>query len=81
MLSLLALAIAPGAAITFYIYSQDKYDREPLKPLLISFVLGMIMPQRRPFFRVKLSHLLFLQFPGFNVWYYFLLGIYCCGWL
>ncbi len=39
---LIALALAPGLAITFYIYYQDKYDREPLKFLVISFLLGMI---------------------------------------
>lgn len=39
---LLALAIAPGIAIMFYIYSKDKYDREPLKNLVISFLLGIL---------------------------------------
>lgn len=37
---LLALALAPGLAIIFYIYFTDKYDREPLGNLLISFFLG-----------------------------------------
>ena len=41
MLSLLALAVAPGIAITFYIYWKDKYDREPLRNLIISFLLGI----------------------------------------
>lgn len=39
---LIALALAPGLAITFYIYYQDKYDREPLSHVLLSFLLGMI---------------------------------------
>jgi len=39
---LLALAIAPGIAICLFIYSRDKYEREPLRYLIISFVLGMI---------------------------------------
>jgi RsiW-degrading membrane proteinase PrsW (M82 family) len=39
---LLALALAPGLAIIFYIYLTDKYDREPLSNLLISFFLGAI---------------------------------------
>lgn len=39
---LLALALAPGFAIVFYIYCADKYDREPLKKLLISFILGAV---------------------------------------
>lgn len=42
VLSLLALAVAPGFAIVFYIYWKDKYDREPLKNLFICFFLGML---------------------------------------
>lgn len=42
VLSLLALAVAPGTAIVFYIYWKDRYDREPFKNLVICFVLGMI---------------------------------------
>ncbi len=39
---LFALAIAPGIAIAWYIYLKDKYDKEPKKFLIISFLLGMI---------------------------------------
>ena len=39
---LAALAIAPGLAIAFYIYERDKLDREPLRLLVISFVLGAL---------------------------------------
>jgi protease PrsW len=39
-LSLLSLALAPGAAIILYIYLKDKHEREPLSLLLISFVYG-----------------------------------------
>ncbi|THU39453.1 PrsW family intramembrane metalloprotease [Niastella caeni] len=74
MLSLLALAIAPGAAITLYIYSRDKYDREPLKPLLISFLLGMVATAPAILIQTSLKPVLFLQFPDFTVWYYFLLS-------
>lgn len=41
-LYLLALAIAPGIAICFYIYFKDKYEKEPIKLLVTSFVLGII---------------------------------------
>lgn len=41
-LSLLSLALAPGAAIILYIYLKDKHEREPLSLLLISFVFGAI---------------------------------------
>jgi protease PrsW len=40
---LLALALAPGFAIAFYIYCVDKYDREPLRKLLICFILGALV--------------------------------------
>lgn len=74
MLSLLALAIAPGAAITLYIYSRDKYDREPLKPLLISFLLGMVATAPAIYIQNSLRPVLYLQFPDFTIWYYFLLS-------
>ena len=38
---LLVLSVAPGLAIIWYIYMKDKYDREPRKYLIISFLLGM----------------------------------------
>ncbi|RAJ83435.1 RsiW-degrading membrane proteinase PrsW (M82 family) [Chitinophaga dinghuensis] len=38
---LLALAVAPGLAISMLIYALDKYDREPLGLLLKCFFLGM----------------------------------------
>lgn len=39
---LLALALAPAIAIIFYIYSKDKYEKEPFKNLAISFILGVL---------------------------------------
>ena len=41
-LSLLALAIAPGIAISLYIYFKDKHEKEPIKLLVISFILGIL---------------------------------------
>ena len=74
MLSLLALAIAPGAAITVYIYSRDKYDREPLKPLLISFLLGMVATAPAILIQTGLKPVLYLNFSGNPLWYYVLLS-------
>ncbi len=42
LLTLLALAIAPGVAISVYIFWKDKFDKEPKKLLLFAFVLGLI---------------------------------------
>lgn len=76
MLSLLALAIAPGAAITIYIYSRDKYDREPLKPLLISFFLGMVATAPAILIQTYLRHFLYLYLPGYTISYFFLLAFF-----
>ena len=40
--SLLALAIGPGLAIILYIYWRDQHDREPVRHLLVCFMLGVI---------------------------------------
>jgi RsiW-degrading membrane proteinase PrsW (M82 family) len=41
-MELLALALAPGIAIMWFIYSADKLEKEPLKALILSFLLGML---------------------------------------
>lgn len=74
MLSLLALAIAPGTAITLYIYLRDKYDREPLKPLLLSFVLGMAAIVPAFYLQGYLQPVLYKWFPGFTLTYFALLA-------
>jgi len=38
---LLALAVAPGIAISLFVYSLNKYGKESMKHLLLSFLLGM----------------------------------------
>jgi protease PrsW len=38
---LLALAVAPGIAISLFIYSKTKYRRESLRYLVVAFLLGM----------------------------------------
>jgi protease PrsW len=39
---LLLLAIAPGVAISFWIYHQDKYEKEPVDRLLLAFFWGCL---------------------------------------
>jgi protease PrsW len=39
---LLALAVAPGIAISLFIYSRTKYRRESLRYLVVAFLLGMV---------------------------------------
>lgn len=40
---LILLAVLPGLIISYLIYSQDKYDKEPKLVLLVCFVLGMLI--------------------------------------
>ncbi len=42
-LTLLGLAVAPGAAISLYVYFRDKYEKEPLALLLKSFFAGFFV--------------------------------------
>jgi RsiW-degrading membrane proteinase PrsW (M82 family) len=41
-MGLLALAIAPGIVICLFIYCKDKYNREPLGLMLLTFFMGML---------------------------------------
>jgi len=41
-MGLLALAIAPGIAICIFIYFKDKYNKEPLGLMLMSFLMGVL---------------------------------------
>ncbi|MEZ4827398.1 MAG: PrsW family glutamic-type intramembrane protease [Bacteroidia bacterium] len=42
-MELLALALAPVVFIFTYVYLRDEYEREPLKYLIISFLLGVMI--------------------------------------
>ena len=39
---LIALALAPVLAIMWFVYLKDKYEREPIRHILISFILGCL---------------------------------------
>lgn len=41
-MTLLALSLAPVIAIIFFVIAKDKYNKEPLKNLFISFILGVL---------------------------------------
>jgi RsiW-degrading membrane proteinase PrsW (M82 family) len=70
VLSLLALAVAPGCAIVFYIYWKDKYDKEPLKNLIICFVLGMLCIVPAIFIQTGIRPTLAQYFPNYTISYY-----------
>ena len=42
MIRLILLAIAPVIAIAFYVYIRDKYEKEPVRLLLIALFAGII---------------------------------------
>lgn len=42
LLTLLALALAPGAAIATYVYWRDEHEKEPLRLMRKSFLFGLI---------------------------------------
>jgi RsiW-degrading membrane proteinase PrsW (M82 family) len=42
-MNLFLLAVAPVLTIILYIYVQDKYEKEPVKLLLLSFLFGAII--------------------------------------
>jgi len=42
-MTLLALAIAPGLVICFYIFYKDMYNPEPIGKLLVTFILGALV--------------------------------------
>lgn len=40
--SLFALAVAPGIAIAVYVYFRDRYEKEPLRLLVLTYVAGFL---------------------------------------
>lgn len=41
-MELILLALAPAAAVIWYIYGRDKYEKEPVRLLALSFFLGIL---------------------------------------
>ena len=71
-MELLALALAPGIAIMWFIYSKDRYEREPLKALVNSFFLGMLGILPAILLQLGGIKLLKLIMPA-NGWTYYIL--------
>lgn len=69
-MELLALALAPGIAIMWFIYSKDRFDREPLKALVISFFLGMLATIPAIIFQLAGTFFLKKIMPA-NGWLYY----------
>jgi RsiW-degrading membrane proteinase PrsW (M82 family) len=54
-MGLLALAIAPGIVICLFIYFKDKYNREPLGLMVLSFIMGILSIVPAFFIQVALT--------------------------
>jgi protease PrsW len=70
VLSLLALAVAPGCAIIFYIYWKDRYDKEPFKNLLIGFFLGALAILPALLIQRELRPILQHYLPNYSISYF-----------
>ncbi len=71
-MELLALALAPGIAIVWFIYSMDQYDKEPLRALVKSFFLGVLATLPAGLLQLALNTgLLKMMSPG--GWTYYIL--------
>ena len=72
---LLALALAPGFAIIFYMYLKDQFDREPLKNLVFSFGLGILATIPAALIQIilegEMKHLISENSPAFYALYAF----------
>jgi RsiW-degrading membrane proteinase PrsW (M82 family) len=55
--SLFFLAIAPAAAIIWYIYHKDKYEPEPLRYLVLAFLIGVFSVLPASFASLKMEEL------------------------
>lgn len=71
-MQLLALALAPGIAIMWFIYSKDRFDREPLKALVKSFFLGMLATIPAILLQLAASFMLKRIMPA-SGWPYFII--------
>jgi Predicted membrane protein len=70
ILSLLALAVAPGCAIVFYIYYKDKYDPEPMRNLVIAFFLGVLSIVPAILLEKKLQPVLMQYVEPYSITYF-----------
>ena len=64
--SLFLLAIAPAVAIIWYILHKDKYEPEPLRYLVLAFLIGVFSVLPASFASLKMEEL-FSDFAGTNV--------------
>jgi len=62
MLELLVLAIAPGVFLTWFFYVRDRYEHEPRKLIILTYVLGVLSVI--PAFFIELFDELFLPNDG-----------------
>ena len=75
MITLLALSVAPSLAIILAIYFSDKYEKEPFKLLLTSFLMGVVALIPAIIFELAFG---FLEQPH-NVFLIFIYALWVVG--
>jgi RsiW-degrading membrane proteinase PrsW (M82 family) len=63
-LTLLLLAIAPGFFILWYVYSKDKYEKEPKGLIIVTFLLGAVMVFPAGFLEMGLERVIGIPMEG-----------------
>lgn len=63
-LFLIGIALTPGAAIGLFVWLKDKYDREPMKHMVISFVLGVLSAIPAVILSITLGNLFSVNFSS-----------------
>lgn len=70
-MNLLLLALAPGIAISVFIYARDQYNREPFGHLLASFGLGVLAIIPPLGIQLILGPIAHKWFYSLNSWFYY----------
>lgn len=70
----IALALAPGIAISLYFFYKDIYNREPKVNLAVSFILGCIAIFPAAWFEQSFSHSIDGSIAGVAIFAYAIVG-------
>jgi protease PrsW len=70
----IALALAPGIAISIYFFYKDVYNREPKLNLTVSFILGCISIFPAAWFETQFDHVIDGSIAGVAIFAYAIVG-------
>jgi RsiW-degrading membrane proteinase PrsW (M82 family) len=78
-MDLILYALAPVAVVIFYIYLKDKYEKEPKRLLIISFILGAIVSVITTLMLYSLFDIVIPLNDKFSVWEQFKQAFFVVG--